>query len=192
MPRWLAFIAPVVEAGARAIFGFPLQVGTVRLGAMNLYCDRPGALTDEQHADALVMADIAAQAVLLMQAKAPPGALASELEAGSNFQYVVHQASGMVAAQLGVSVAQALIRLRGSRLRRRPPARARWRRTWWRGRCASRTMMATIPGDDEDAHVSDPMDAGVRWGRVARPLPAMSPCPAAPQEGEPVVATKMF
>ena len=48
-----------------------------------------------------------------MQAKAPPGMLAAELEDGSNFQYVIHQASGMVAAQLNVSVAQALIRLRG-------------------------------------------------------------------------------
>jgi hypothetical protein len=113
VPRWLAFSPPVIEAGARAIFGFPLQVGTVRLGALNLYADRPGGLTDERHADALVMADIAAQALLIMQAHAPPGALAVELEAGSNFQHVVHQASGMVAAQLGVSVGQALIRLRG-------------------------------------------------------------------------------
>jgi hypothetical protein len=58
------------------------------------------------------MADIAAQAVLVLQADAPPGMLAGELEAGADFQYVVHQASGMVAAQLEVSVGQALIRLR--------------------------------------------------------------------------------
>ena len=111
-PRWLAFTAPAVEAGVRAIFGFPLEVGAVRLGALNLYRDRPGPLTDDQHADALVMADVAAQALLAMQANAPPGRLAAELEAGSDFQYVVHQASGMVAAQLDVSVGQALIRLR--------------------------------------------------------------------------------
>ena len=51
--RWPAFSGPAVEAGARAVFGFPLQVGAVRLGALNLYRDRPGPLTDEQHADAL-------------------------------------------------------------------------------------------------------------------------------------------
>jgi GAF domain-containing protein len=111
-PRWLAFSGPAVKAGVRAVFGFPLQVGAVRLGALNLYSDHPGPLTDEQHADALVMADVAAQAVLLLQADAPPGKLAAELEAGADFQYVVHQASGMVAAQLDVSVGQALIRLR--------------------------------------------------------------------------------
>lgn len=111
-PRWLAFTGPAVAAGVRAIFGFPLQVGAGRLGALNLYCNRPGPLSDDQHADALVMADIAAQAVLVMQANAPPGRLAAELEAGGDFQYVVHQASGMVAAQLEVGVGQALVRLR--------------------------------------------------------------------------------
>ena len=112
-PRWMAFSGPAVEAGVRAVFGFPLQVGAVRLGALNLYSDRPGALSDDQHADALVMADVAAQAVLVLQADAPPGKLAAELEAGADFHYVVHQASGQVAAQLDISVGQALIRLRG-------------------------------------------------------------------------------
>jgi GAF domain-containing protein len=111
-PRWVAFAGPALDAGVRAVFGFPLQVGAVRLGAMNLYRDTPGRLTDDQHSDALVMADIAAQAVLVMQANAPFGGLSAELEANADFQYVVHQASGMVAAQLDVSVAHALIRLR--------------------------------------------------------------------------------
>ena len=110
--RWLAFTGPVLDAGVRAVFGFPLHVGAVRLGALHLYRDRPGPLTDEQHADALVMADIAAQAVLVLQANAPPGQLATALMASADFQYVVHQASGMVAVQLDVSVAEALIRLR--------------------------------------------------------------------------------
>ena len=113
MHRWLAFTGPVLDAGVRAIFGFPLRMGGIRLGALNLYRDQPGALTDEQHADALAMADIATRAVLVMQSKAPLGQLADELETGADFEYIVHQASGMVAGQLGVSVGQALIRLRG-------------------------------------------------------------------------------
>jgi hypothetical protein len=112
-PRWLAFSGPALAAGVRAIFGFPLQVGAVRLGALNLYRDLPGDLGDEQHADTLVMADVAAHAVLLMQAEAPPGQLGPALQEGGDFQSVVHQASGMVSVQLGISVGQALIRLRG-------------------------------------------------------------------------------
>lgn len=111
-PRWLAFSGPVLAAGARAVFGFPLRAGAIRLGAMNLYSEQPGALTDEQHADALVMADVAAQAVLMLQADALPGMLAEELAAGADFRYVVHQAAGMVAAQLDISVREALVRLR--------------------------------------------------------------------------------
>ncbi len=111
-PRWVAFTPPAVEAGARAVFGFPLQVGAVQLGALNLYRDRPGPLSDDQYADALVLAGVAARAVLAIQAQAPPGALAPELEVEANFRFVVHQASGMVAVQLGVGVGEALICLR--------------------------------------------------------------------------------
>jgi hypothetical protein len=111
-PRWLAFTEAAVTAGVRAVFGFPLHFGTARLGALNLYCDRPGPLDKEQHADALTMADVTAQTVLLLQANAPPGLVAAELEAGADFQLVVHQAAGMVSVQLGVTVAQALVRLR--------------------------------------------------------------------------------
>jgi len=111
-PRWLGFTGPAVDAGALAVFGFPLQLGAVRLGALNLYRAEPGPLTDDQHADALVMADIAAQALLVLQADAPPGQLGASLEEGSDFQHVVHQASGMVSAQLEITVGQALIRLR--------------------------------------------------------------------------------
>jgi len=38
--------------------------------------------------------------------------LTADLEAGSDFRFVVHQAAGMVSAQLEVSVAEVLIRLR--------------------------------------------------------------------------------
>ena len=110
--RWVGFSGAAVEAGVAAVFGYPLQVGAVRLGALNLYRHTPGPLSVDQHADALVMADVAAEAILGLQANAPSGKLAAELEAGSDFQYVIHQATGMVAAQLDISVGQALIRLK--------------------------------------------------------------------------------
>lgn len=110
--RWPAFTAAAVGAGVRAVFGFPIEIGAVRLGALNLYRNAPGALTDRQHEDALLMASIVAQTLMLLQAGAPAGVVAAELEANADFQYVVHQASGMVAAQLDVSVGQALLRMR--------------------------------------------------------------------------------
>lgn len=110
--RWHAFTPPALQAGVRAIFGFPLRVGTVRLGALNLYRDRPSSLTAEQHADALVIADVTARWVLEAQAGAPPDGVAAELELGADFHFAVHNAAGMVSVQLGISVTEALIRLR--------------------------------------------------------------------------------
>src|SRR6266480_3613367 len=110
--RWVAFTPPVLRAGVRALFGFPLRIGTVRLGALNLYRDRPGPLTDDQHADALVVADVAARWVLEAQAGASPGAVAQELQIGADFHFIVHNAAGIVSVQQGISVTEALIRLR--------------------------------------------------------------------------------
>ena len=110
--RWFGFTPPALEAGVRAVFGFPLRVGAVRLGALNLYRDWPGPLTGDQHADALVVADLAARWVLEAQAGAPADAVAEALESGADFHFVVHNAAGMVSVQQGVSVTEALIRLR--------------------------------------------------------------------------------
>jgi len=101
-----------VEAGARAVFGFPLRVGAIRIDALNLYRDSPGPLDDDQHADAVVLAGVAARAVLGMQATRRPGCRAPSWGRGSDFRFVVHQASNMVSAQLEVSVGEALARLR--------------------------------------------------------------------------------
>ena len=110
--RWPTFTPLAEDAGAAAIFSFPLRVGGARLGALTLYQRRAGRLTDDQHADALVMAEVVVGAVLAQQAGARPGDLAAELEALSSSAAEVHQASGMVSVQLGVSVAEALLRLR--------------------------------------------------------------------------------
>ena len=110
--RWTEFSPRAVDAGARAVFGFPIRVGAVRLGALNLYRDRAGPIGDEEHAAALVVADVAARSVLTAQANAAPGELSADLGAETHLWGVVHQAAGMVSVQLGVPVAEALVRLR--------------------------------------------------------------------------------
>jgi hypothetical protein len=110
--RWPTFTPPALQAGVRAVFGFPLRVGTAHLGALNLYRDVPGPLTGDQHADALVVADVAARWVLEAQAGAPPDTVAEELEVGADFHFAVHNAAGIVSVQEGISVTEALIRLR--------------------------------------------------------------------------------
>ena len=81
--RWHGFTEPALAAGVVAIFGFPLVVGGT--GWAPSISTRPaGDLRPEQFSDAVAMADIAAHAILDLQADAAPGALASELDRGAN------------------------------------------------------------------------------------------------------------
>jgi|CZKW01.1.fsa_nt_gi hypothetical protein len=57
--RWPAFASMAVQAGAAAVFAFPLQIGAIRAGILELYRIRPGPLTLRQLGDALVLADTA-------------------------------------------------------------------------------------------------------------------------------------
>ncbi|MBJ7455208.1 MAG: GAF and ANTAR domain-containing protein [Thermoleophilia bacterium] len=110
--RWVAFAPAALAAGAAAVFALPVRIGAVRLGALTFYRSRAGDLSDEQHVDARLMADVVAHVVLAIQAQAAPGTLGPALEPLVGHRAVVHQASGMVSVQLGVGVGEALVRLR--------------------------------------------------------------------------------
>jgi hypothetical protein len=112
--RWPAFTAAALAAGVHAEFSLPLTIGTGGIGTFDLCRDRPGMLTDEHLADALVAADIARDAVLYQPyVPAGPG-LAELLDAADTDRIIIHQATGMIAAQLDDTVANALARLRAA------------------------------------------------------------------------------
>jgi hypothetical protein len=89
----------------------PLEIGAIRVGAFDLYRDRPGVLTDAQLSVALTFADAAAGALLDEQfadAETPYDSAAPALMVHAE----VHQATGMVSVQLDVSLDDAFVRLR--------------------------------------------------------------------------------
>ncbi|MFI0446375.1 GAF and ANTAR domain-containing protein [Actinomadura sp. 6N118] len=110
--RWPGFVAPVAGQGVRAVFAFPLQVAGVRVGAIDFYRRQASALTADEATDAGAFAAVAAQ--VAFRSHPAPAALAavSGDEPPHGFPPVVHQAAGMLAAQLEVSVEEALVRLR--------------------------------------------------------------------------------
>ncbi len=110
--RWSLYAPEAVELGARAVFGFPIRVGAVVFGALSLYRDSPGPLSEEQSSSAYLMASVIGRAVLVMQAGVPRGAIANELQGQSTFDFSVHQASGMLSVQAKLSMKDALIMLR--------------------------------------------------------------------------------
>jgi hypothetical protein len=110
--RWPNFCPPALAAGTRGVFAFPLLAGTSRIGVLTVYQDTAGRLSDEQATDSVVVADLVARSVLATQSRSEPDVLADELIDAGAHRAEVHQASGMLAVQLGVGIAEALVRLR--------------------------------------------------------------------------------
>ncbi len=109
--RWPAFMDGAAVAGVRAVFAFPLLVGSVGLGALDLYRTTPGDLDRDQIAAALMAADAAALALLDLDI-GRDHTFSDDLPARSTYYLQVHQATGMVQAQLGVTTEAAFATLR--------------------------------------------------------------------------------
>jgi hypothetical protein len=107
--RWPGFSADAVAAGAAAVFSFPLQIGGVRLGVLELHRRTAGSLTPANLTDALLLADAATDTIFHDLHGVAPMTLSGLVD----IQAEVHQATGMVAVDLKVSLSEALLRIRG-------------------------------------------------------------------------------
>jgi hypothetical protein len=115
--RWPAYAVAAMQAGAGAIFAFPLRIGAIRAGVLGLYRARPGPLTAFQLGDALVFADTATLLLLEAQDQAAGGREGAGSPGGQPADLALHraeidQATGMLTEQLGTGIAEALLRLR--------------------------------------------------------------------------------
>jgi hypothetical protein len=107
--RWPVFAPAAAQLGVQAVFAFPLQVGGIRVGVVDLYRGTPGSLDPKQLTDALLLADMACALLLDATTVAHDGRRPED----ASLQHAeVHQATGMLIAQIGVTAAVALIRLR--------------------------------------------------------------------------------
>ena len=110
--RWPQFAPAIEKLGVRALYAFPLQRSTVKLGALLFYRDQPGALSSDELDTAALVATLVTELVLELQAQAASESLAWGLDL-SDYRAVVHQATGMVSVQLNCGMEEALVRIRG-------------------------------------------------------------------------------
>jgi hypothetical protein len=112
--RWPGFVSGVMQTGICSIFSYPLGVSAVRLGALDLSREAPGALDAQQQLDASALAEIVTRRLLRTGADADAGGLG--LGAGDRrpLRVEVHQAAGMVSEQLDIRTADALVLLRAA------------------------------------------------------------------------------
>jgi hypothetical protein len=112
--RWAVFADAALEAGARAVFALPLQVGAISPGVLDLYADVPTVLDPEQLADALAFADLAT--LLLLDARIDgtggPAPADRGFEDLDGYRAEIDQATGILTVQLGIGIDEAFVRLR--------------------------------------------------------------------------------
>jgi len=108
---WPEFRRRALIVGIRAAFGFPVRDATSCIGALNIYCALPGALTDEQITTTLVLASLMGRTVSAWRYGAELAALTSELELAPHVRDLVQRAIALVATQLAVSSEDALVLL---------------------------------------------------------------------------------
>jgi GAF domain/ANTAR domain len=109
------FAESAAHAGIGSVFAFPLQIGAIALGTLTLYGMAPARLSEPDLAAALTIADQAAGVLLDLLAggvyagagDGPDGRVGADF-----YRAEVYQASGMVMIQLGVSIEEAMVRLR--------------------------------------------------------------------------------
>jgi hypothetical protein len=109
--RWPLYAPAARHGGAGAVFAFPLQVGGARLGVLDVFRHDAGPLTGDQLTDALLFTDVTVSAVLDRQESTGTGR-SGDLDAAIRHRAELFQAQGMVMVQLGVPLAEAMVRLR--------------------------------------------------------------------------------
>jgi hypothetical protein len=112
MSRWPVYAPTVHEHGVRALFAFPLQVGAARLGVMDVFRDRAGALSPDELRQALLLTEITVNALLDQHEQNGDNVSPDDLDEAIEGRAELFQAQGMVMVQLGVSIGEAMVRMR--------------------------------------------------------------------------------
>lgn len=126
--HWTVFADAALEAGARAVFAFPLQIGAISPGVLDLYSSNSVELDADEVADAMAFADIATLLLLdagISETGVPPDTApsgtdgvdtdrpdAASFDDLGGYRAEIDQATGILTVQLGIGVEEAFIRLR--------------------------------------------------------------------------------
>lgn len=110
--RWPGYCSAALDCGVGSVYAFPLQVGAVNLGVLDLYLARPRVLSEENLALALAFAEIATESLLHTDADANHSFLDPGLQSALGSRAHIYQAQGMVMIEQQISLTDALVRIR--------------------------------------------------------------------------------
>jgi len=111
--RWPGFSSALGPDAYGAMFAFPLQIGAIAVGVLDLYRNEPAPIEPDELTAMLAVADIVT--MVLMSRPPPTDVDTNATDAWwtpSPSSSEIHQATGMVIAQLSVTPRVAYLRLR--------------------------------------------------------------------------------
>jgi len=111
-PNWPVYAQAIHETPVEALFVYPLVVGALDVGVVELYSDSPEPLGYGDQAIALALADRTAWSLLDRILTINEQHRSAPTEAYPLSRREIHQATGMVLVQLGLTATEALMRLR--------------------------------------------------------------------------------
>ncbi|MGW0654510.1 ANTAR domain-containing protein [Streptomyces umbrinus] len=132
--RWPALLPPARDLGVHGVCCFPLGIGAIRVGVLTVLCDGDRTMSVQQSADATALAAALTGALLNGDGRGQRGEDGNGDRDGNRdrdesgnggpmlglfldrptglHRAAVHQATGMISVQLGVTMEEALLRLR--------------------------------------------------------------------------------
>jgi GAF domain len=110
--RWPGYAPAASAAGIGAVFGLPLQVGAATFGVLTLYGPVRRVFDRTEMRTALMFAELATELLMDNSTAEPAVGLHPDHHAAMAIHGQIYQAQGMTMVDLGVSLAEALARMR--------------------------------------------------------------------------------
>lgn len=105
---WPLFLGTATQHSVSSVYAFPMVVGLVEVGVVDLYATRAHALSVAQVDEAALLANSVGRRIL----RSALDSLDDDVAANASPRRFVHQATGMVVAQLRVAPDDALLIIR--------------------------------------------------------------------------------
>lgn len=120
---WPAFNDAVRSEPVGAVFAFPVAFGPFPLGAVDVYVPEPATIEDDTVRQAMTLASAVSRRVLRRALRSIADEDDALLDRSPSSRRVVHQATGVVLAQLDISPEDAYLLLQGHAFARRTTMR---------------------------------------------------------------------
>jgi GAF domain-containing protein len=110
--RWPKFTPRAVAAGFGSVHSVPMRLRNEVIGAVNLLCVKPGALSSDDTRLVRALSDIATVGILQQRTISEVAVINTHLAAALNSRIRIEQAKGVVAERAGTTVDEAFAMIR--------------------------------------------------------------------------------